>query len=247
MLIRITHHCTMGCRHCFIAASGPTGEHMSWETFVQSLAFARKLGVNLVFLSGGEPTDHPEIERMVRTAQDDFLGVALLSNGLFALDEDRYQRVQQLVADKNVFVQVTNDPRYYPQDLSHIRHKFEVPGFSFTEKISILVPSARTQEHQFSPTRLSPTCFNLRANTRKFSLSVAVTGLERALRFCTPSINPDGSVCAGEMDICHRVGTVSDPIDAIQKNLRRMSCNTCGLRDNLEPRLREMIGETAEG
>ena len=249
MLIRITNRCSMGCSHCCIDASGPDGSHMSRETFTQALRFREQLGSHVVLLSGGEPTDHPEFLEMAREALatiEKFGALfVIVSNGLFALDEFRYEQMVRLVEDHNgrCVVQITNVPKYYPRDLFMLRHKFQRPHWAYTGKLQQIVPCRRVEENGLEPTRVAPLCFNLRANVRLHGLSVAVVGLERAARSCCPSVNVDGSVRAGEMDTCFKLGTVSDSVEDIEANVRSMSCNTCGLRDNLKLKDRAMIGE----
>jgi hypothetical protein len=61
--------------------------------------------------------------------------------------------------------------------------------------------------------------------------------------FCTPSINVDGTIRAGEADTCFKIGHVSDDVVDVLKNISGMKCNKCGLVENLSPEHRVILGE----
>lgn len=249
MLIRMTNHCTMGCSHCMIDASGPKGVHMTEETFEEALELRKRLGSRIIVLSGGEPTDHPQFFELARkalkTIQDYACVFIVASNGLFALDERKFERMCRLVDDHHgyLMVQVTNDIKYYPRNLMLIRHKFERPHWTFVDNLLQLTPCRRTRENNRAVSRQSPSCFNIHANTRLNGLASALAGLEGLMRACCPSVNVDGTVRAGEMDTCAQVGTVADDLESIEEKLVMLQCGACGLRDNLPEDVRAMIGE----
>jgi hypothetical protein len=59
---------------------------------------------------------------------------------------------------------------------------------------------------------------------------------------CTPSVNIDGTIVAGEADTCHHLGTVSSTVADIEEALCTMTCNKCGLGKLLSPMHLEAIG-----
>ena len=244
MLIRVTNRCTMGCKHCMIDASGPEGGHMNLETLKQALAFAEACKVRVLIVSGGEPFEHPEIASVLRMCADFQVRTATVvtvcSNGVFALDEEKFA-----LADRcGLVVQVTNDKRYYGRDLWLIKHKFDRPLMCFEDRIRSIVPCRRTRENGIQPTRLSPMCYNLRSAVRAVGFEKALSALEAYGKYCTPSVNVDGSICAGEMDTCFKIGDVSMKPEDLVDGVRGVRCSKCGLRGNLSPFHRAAIGES---
>jgi len=251
MIIRVTHHCTMGCRHCFIDSSGPAGEHMSLPTFQAALDMAQRLGLRVVLLSGGEPFDHPEFFAMLdillgrnRLLDAGFLPV-ICSNGEFLEDETMFER---LVALRLPFpVQIARDPRFYPRPLRAPQSRLGHPAVVVETRLRTIFPCRRTHEHGIASTRLSPACFNLRSATRSLGIMSALCRLERGSlgispKACSPSINPDGSVVAGESDTCWQIGTVRSSPAGLQRALIEMRCDRCGLHANLSDDLLRAIG-----
>lgn len=83
-LAEITSSCNLKCPMCF-AESGPGGKHWSVEDFTRVVDnFVRQEGEpDVLQISGGEPTIHPEVLRMVRYAYDQPIQVVMLNtNGL---------------------------------------------------------------------------------------------------------------------------------------------------------------------
>lgn len=64
MLIQITNHCTLNCPHC-MHSSEENGQFMSEEVFKKALLFGEYSGCLRYNISGGEPTEHPLLERFV--------------------------------------------------------------------------------------------------------------------------------------------------------------------------------------
>lgn len=243
MLIRITNRCTMGCKHCMIDASGPDGEHMGLDVFRQAIEFADSCEAKAILISGGEPFEHPDIGEVLaicaETQKRRHLPITICSNGLFALDKDKHD----LACRSGLIIQVTNDQRFYGRNLSLIRHMFDLPGMCFEDNIRVIMPCRRTKENNIASSRVSPLCFNLRSATRTLGIIRGLAELEMRGRFCTPSINVDGSILAGEADTCHKIGDVSMRLEAVEDTIKTIRCNKCGLLDNLSPLHRAAIGE----
>lgn len=251
MLIRITNRCRMGCRHCAVDASGPEGEHMSMGTFRSALDLTCRLGLHCVILSGGEPFEHPRlfdflgiIKAMNRLCDAQFLPI-ITSNGMFLEDDKLFER---FAAEKlDLPVQITNDSRYYSRPLRAPPERLRHPKVFLEEHIRLIAPCRRVREAGIPVTKTAPDCYNLRVTTRKFGLVDALVGLEqgrftRTPRRCTPSINVDGTIVAGEFDTCQRLGTVDSSPRDIEQALVQGHCNKCGLVYNLGIDLRRQIG-----
>lgn len=262
MLIRLTNQCQAGCSHCLIDASGPDGAHMTEETFRQTVALAQRLGVRVLVLSGGEPTEHPEIAawlmalNLLRLAYPH--QVVLASNGRFALEPRLYQQLVQVTATPGNAVQVTCDPRFYTRDLSLIRHQFDRPGWSYTDRLpGGLMPCRRVQAQRLAATgaeiRTQPACANLVVNTARSGFLRALGGLERVGRACSPSVNVDGTVRLGEMDTCTAIGTVESRSEELEQAVRELApklrvnrgCNRCGLWGNVAAHVKALIPSAA--
>ena len=240
MLIRITNKCTMGCSHCMIDASSPDGEHMPMAVFKKALSFARDAGSLGLILSGGEPFEHPQLEEMVALAQKTAAVTIIATNGLFTLDSEKLELAKRMSA----FIQVTNDPRYYPKRIDESKLK-DMPNVSVESTIRIMYGCKRSRAAGYEPTRLSPFCFNVRSASRKLGFSAAISILERAGKFCSPSINADGTIVAGEADTCYGLGNVrEDSVSDVDRRIRGMNeCNRCGLMNNLGDEHIDAIGE----
>lgn len=88
-IIEITGQCNLNCNICF--AEAPSGDHVPLEVVTSMIdTYVSYEGEpELLQLSGGEPTLHPDILEIVRYAKD--LGiqdVAVSTNGLRLLEED---------------------------------------------------------------------------------------------------------------------------------------------------------------
>ncbi|MHC4834520.1 MAG: radical SAM protein [Planctomycetota bacterium] len=241
MLIRITNRCNQSCLHCGVDASGPDGAHMDRETFQAALALSTRLQVLVRLLSGGEPTLHPNFIDYVKAAKGLGGMVCIASNGYF-LQNYQYTKAIYALCDKETHIQITTDKRYYREGptLSPLPVPEQV---MLIDKVETIFPCRRVRENNLTPTRQSPHCFNLRSAMRHMhekglpaaqAFAAGIMFLERQhARACTPSINVDGTVRAGEMDTCHGIGTVHDSLETLAGNLLDMNCNHCGLYEKL--------------
>lgn len=243
MLIRITNRCSMGCSHC-LADARPEGEHMSRDVFEAVLEFICRIKLPIVYLTGGEPVDHPELFDFLDGATKRNISVFVLSNGMFLRDPiftlEFLERVQG--------VQVTNDPRFYPLSIpcitdgqvkSLVREKV-----SYQTQLSCIASFGRAVTNKLAVDRIAPFCFNFRSIIRKMRSFLDTLYMLRAHRkHCTPSVNINGTIVAGEAPSCHIVGSVSDAFDTLTQNACEMTCNKCGLVDNLSMPLKTAIGE----
>lgn len=243
MLLRITNRCHSGCSHCMIDGSGPEGEHMSMSTFERALDFIDRCDTKVLLVSGGEPFEHPQVfemaEMLKSLALERMLMVSFASNGHFVLDDDLHNRVREL----GIGVQVTCDPRFYPRLL--FKERFQHPGFFFVNGITTIFPCRRTREKGIVSNKTSPLCFNIRSATRQLGFATAVAMLTLQMRICSPSINVDGTVRAGEADTCHQIGTVDSTVAEISDALCSMRCGKCGLGDSLPKKYLDAIGGAA--
>jgi len=223
-----------------IDASSPDGDHMSMKTFEKAIEFAFNCGVLGILLSGGEPFEHPDLEKMVDIASEATAVVIVASNGLFTLDPRKLELAKKL----NAFIQVTNDERYYPKRIDETKIQ-EIPKASLEKNLTTMYDGKRAKAAGYKPTRFSPFCFNLRSLTRAQNFASAVPMLEYYGKLCSPSINADGTIVAGEVDGCYTLGDVETAtVASVDKVLKTMKCNRCGLVDNLDEFHADAIGES---
>ena len=97
-LVEVTTNCNLKCPLCF-AESGPGGTHIDFETFVRMVDRVVELeGVaDVLQISGGEPTLHPEIVRMVQYAYEQPIQVVMLNTNGIRLAKDR-QLIESLAS-----------------------------------------------------------------------------------------------------------------------------------------------------
>lgn len=115
MLIQITNTCTFGCPHC-LQDSRQTPQHMELGLFKNALILSKMAKCQFLMISGGEPTDHPNWKNYLDLACNNVDGQAVMfiTNGKW-LGTDK----EDIILDKLrkyplLFIQVTSDPRYYP-------------------------------------------------------------------------------------------------------------------------------------
>lgn len=223
----------MGCSHCMINAT-PSGEHMSVEIFTGSINFLKRVDAKLIMISGGEPTDHPLLPNFADMAQKCGLYTIILSNGMFLEDSVLRDKILALGCP----IQITNDARYYPKRIAQFDH----PLISYEFKLRSITPLGRASD-MVSYGRTAPMCFNLRSIARQSdSLTTAIATLRSYGKMCTPSINVDGSIVAGESSECHKIGDIFCSDEELLGRLQTMKCNECGMENNLSPIHRNAIG-----
>lgn len=229
----------MNCNHCLINAM-PDNKHMSRETFNDVLQFLKRINPLAVLITGGEPTEHPDMFFMV----DELLKLyhpkqlILTSNGkLFSEQPDMLEEL----ASKKITIHVVNDARYYPVEVI-INH----PAVEYFDYIPApLFPAGRAKDNRLETTRMTPGCFNIRSAVRsQGNIIVAIKILELRGRFCTPVVDFDGTVRVGETLDCPAVGYINDSMETLCNNIKQFKCNACGLMNNLDARYRQAVGET---
>ena len=88
-LIEITSNCNLKCPMCF-AESGPGGQHIDFATYTRMVdRYVQLEGVaDVLQLSGGEPTLHPELVRMVRYAYEQPIQAVMINTNGIRLAHD---------------------------------------------------------------------------------------------------------------------------------------------------------------
>jgi hypothetical protein len=205
--------------------------------YEQVLKFIDWIEFPFLMLTGGEPLLHPEFMTMLQMALDKKLKIIILSNGTFLENEILTKKILKT----GVLIQITNDDRFYPRQVPVIDH----PQLLYEHRIRMVSPFGRALTNKLNMNRQSPLCFNLRSvgrHSRDFKETIMI--LRSMHRFCVPSINIDGTLVAGEMNSCTTIGTVYDDNLTLTNNLCSMTCQKCGLVNNLTLQLKEAVGES---
>lgn len=239
MLIRITNRCHMNCNHCMVDAH-PAGAHMTEDVFRAALEFCKMDAVPVLMLSGGEPSEHPEVVRFLELANMAGFRCAFLTNGMYLFEKPT---LAAQIEARVFVVQVTNDVRYYPKKLPG-----RLPAGMTCDTLRRLSPFGRARaaiaKGHMKCTQRTPLCFNLRSATRHFqSFEQALAVLRARTRMCIPSINVDGIVVAGEAPSCAPLGAVGTSAQGITRTLMALRCGKCGLVEGLPAEHKRAIGE----
>lgn len=242
MLIDLTYRCNMGCSHC-MSDCRSDGEDMKPETLTDVLDFYKKNKIpNLVF-SGGEMFENMyilELLEIIEKKWDKKFPLTFITNGRkLSSDPDIFEAVQGLqgkYGKRMVLIQVTDDPRFYPQLLTE-KQKYRlkklnaiiegVPGSGD----KCLYPQGRAVEN-FDDSwwnTIAPKCANVRLLSKQgiHSIQGIVMTLLQAGKVCTPSISPTGEIKLGESALCPSVASIYDDEEDIIKGILGCRCQSC--------------------
>lgn len=101
----------------------------------------------------------------------------------------------------------------------------------------------RAIENRIQSDRSAPMCFNLRSATRTLGdIREGISTIRQRMKMCTPPININGDIVAGESSFCHRIGSVESTPEELTEDVCNMKCNKCGLENNLSVIHKHAIG-----
>lgn len=92
MMIEITDHCNLRCKHCYADCSPVKQSSLSTEDLLRIIADVADSGTNLVELTGGEPLTHPDFFEILDVCSKKFDIITLATNG-FLLDEEAAAKI----------------------------------------------------------------------------------------------------------------------------------------------------------
>jgi len=102
--IELTHKCNFKCLHCYGEYDNEKLEIMDFNKLKKFLTESRNLGVEIIELTGGEITLHPDICKILNLIHElEFRLVTLLTNG-FVRNEELYDLI--IEHKKNTVVQI---------------------------------------------------------------------------------------------------------------------------------------------
>ena len=256
MILDVTYACNMGCSHCMSDCT-PDGLHMPIQTFRDSLNFLQTYKIPTWNFSGGEMFEHPQIMEILDILEFKWTQMAFrcpicfITNGRkLARDRELYARVTQLIkkhGNRLVLIQVTDDPRFYPDPLSK-QEKYwlnklgaiieAVPGNPQNPQ-KCLYPQGRALQNfpNADWNVVGPKCANCRLLTLQnvHSISQLVICLLQHGKVCTPVIAPNGGIKLGESALCPEVSNIYKNEATIIQDIRQCTCQKCEIAwDNLK-------------
>ena len=80
ILVELTNHCNLSCKHCFDKRHD-AGGYLNIQTFENILNNAKQHGFDYLSLTGGEPTLHPEFQKILSMAMSAGYQVGFVTNG----------------------------------------------------------------------------------------------------------------------------------------------------------------------
>lgn len=246
MIVDLTYSCSMGCSHC-MSDCRPCNAHMDSNTFDCVLEFLIKTHQYVWGFSGGEIFEHPDICDMLHKISQkipSYAVVMLITNGrILGSDMAKYDEVRKLINNlgKNrVLIQVTDDPRFYPNKLNE-KQKYRlrtlgaiidtVPG----DGNKCLYPQGRASvnfDESYWNTKC-PKCTNVRAIAKQlypFGLTrfyQLTSKLAEAGKVCTPIISPSGLIKLGESALCPNCSSIYKSEEEIIKDILHFKCTNC--------------------
>jgi len=185
LIFEITERCNLTCPTCFTASSPHLTWSMPFDEFAAKLDRLRAEGkrdADIVQISGGEPTTHPDFERIVAYCFDRGVGkVYVNSNGvLFATDGALVQRLAELDAgqerlhvylqfdgfDESTYAQIRGSKNLFPLKQRAIERLlgagiFVVPVMTVTRGINLgeigaVIRMARANHPRMNAVMLQP-------------------------------------------------------------------------------------------
>lgn len=249
MLVELTYACKMGCTHC-MSDCKPDGQNMPIKVFKDALKFMQNNSIPAWIFSGGEMFEHPDILEMLKIIEDKidskvFTGpITFITNGReLARNTDIYEAVYNFQRKRKTAlttIQVTEDPRFYPDPLTKkdiyrltkLNTIIEpVPSRDKDHPDKCLYPQGRALEN-FSEENwnvVGPKCANcvLVAKQNAKTFTQLVYTMLSIQKFCTPVISPDGSIKLGESALCPVVASIYDSDSEIMKKIKNHKCRAC--------------------
>lgn len=83
-ILEITQSCNFNCPVCFASAGKTDGEYLAYDEIIAMGKGLKARGLRAVTISGGEPSLHPELFRIIRGLKKLRLDVTMLTNGFIA-------------------------------------------------------------------------------------------------------------------------------------------------------------------
>lgn len=274
MMIQISNQCDEGCPHC-LQDSREDGGLMPFDTFKDAVRFGYNTGWHLFLITGGEPTMHPDMEKLIRWFDDmsqkikrEFgtpIMFAIATNGTWIEDAEKRRMMWRIAKLKSyMFTQVYTNKRWYA-DYDFIQdwrtELQQIPRCMVDEEEIQMQDLGRARmnaecqaEVEKNPYRCS--CLNAALTARQVRTPKDYgIQLESNTQMCSPSVDFKGDVHLSESWLCPSVGNVTtESTDTIYSRMRQFKpCMRCKNSKRLfddDPKLavaREILGIKKDG
>lgn len=100
--IEIIRKCPNRCLHCSSFSTEKCSEFIPYELFKNMVVDAKKLGLETVCFSGGEPFLHPDIVKMIKYVYEQGINSYVYSSGIYMDEENNRGAIPQ-----KIFEQIT--------------------------------------------------------------------------------------------------------------------------------------------
>lgn len=236
----------MGCPHCAINANRD-GFHCNDWVVIKTMEFNKRYGIDVVVVSGGEPTQHPNFFNLFKKIIKETKKVYLATNGTFLLNPALVTQLKFLLDDYNNFdIQITSIKGLYPryEEIVPLYYKFikdidpNVIGRVYlVEQLFFLDEnSGRAKNNDLTAfrtgnKRVAPECFNLYAAAVQLpTLESVFEALQRRnFSDCKMVVWPDGTIRPCALEDAPIVGNVYHNWDIVYRNLLAgRPCGVCG-------------------
>lgn len=223
MLIQISNRCDMGCPHC-LQDSREDGGLMSLETFRAAVRWADTMGCRFMLISGGEPTENPEMEKMLQhfdsVAARRGMHFAIATNGTWIEDDEKRKMMWRISRLKSYAgIQVYTNKKWY-QDYDFIverrRELEQIPRCIVDCDSPIWMQDlgrARDNEDAQREVELNPyncSCLNAALAAQQIKSPYDFFPiLEHAGQLCKPAVDIDGNIHMSESHLCPSAGNVN--------------------------------------
>jgi hypothetical protein len=203
---------------------------MEEATLSEVILFLTVVKSKLIQISGGEPTLHPRFQHFITRVAKTFKSTLVLieSNGSFIDDPARKSQMLKVLMLPNVALQIRTHPQYYPnyeRTINNFDLRMLPKTKIFTDCIRIF-PIGRAAGMQ--PEIMYSSCVNtylLALQRPRHTITQMIPVLQEHKRFCSPMIDPEGVLHAGESRLCTSLGHVADPLRVLDTK----PCGKCGL------------------
>ncbi|MBR1377999.1 MAG: 4Fe-4S cluster-binding domain-containing protein [Bacteroidaceae bacterium] len=238
--------------------SSPEGRHMSEETFEQVLDFCREAQPLLVSVTGGEPTEHPQLAHIVHSLRNlpSVKLICILTNGTWIEDSNKRITMAQLIREAKgaIKVQVYSHYKYYRDHDWTVEHEQQfrsigcIPDFNAPIFMQDLGRARQNCQEETAASNHVPSCINSHLiAVQTGSLPQFFTMSAMVGKFCRPLVDINGNIHMSESWLCPSVAHVSHgATEAFRRMQISRPCKRCKLYSNfvkLHPREMAILEE----
>ncbi len=231
----------MMCEHCMEEAMPDSTDMMTFDTFDHAVRFGVGIGCNVFILSGGEPTENPDLFKFCDFIdQLGLCGISICSNGMFLKDPQKTEMIRKITGLRSLIgIQVYSNKKWYREYDYIVENKARFQEISRKIVVDLDSPiymrdlgrarksPAAQEEVAKSPYHMS--CLNCSLLARQTNMQTF--GIQATLlrRFCFPSVDANGFVRLSESRTCPSVGNVlTDTPEQIFDGMQHFQpCGNC--------------------